>query len=263
MSYETIPVLQQFNKAYFTVSKTDNFFSSQGIDQKHEQCKKIVKVDGGAIGILENKTALLKRAVVGPIISDIIDQADQDLQNPEKPPKHHEDTDLCEKNFSNARNSFLGALMEYGNPFWEEEPMLAQIVLKHVLDESATSSAKSARKIGFNQFVSFINYRLQNGAVFLYGNITKNNLPLFDTVVKSKSKQRIANLEADCQAYVDFFVTCQARDGDLDNVFAHENHAYPVSVRIWEIKVEFYKIRFFTVLERYCKAESIATQCAG
>ena len=94
-----------------------------GVDQAHEQNKKVVKVDGGAIGILENETALLKWAVAGPIISDVLNQADQDLPNSQKPPKHHEDTDLYEKNFRKDQNSFLGALMEYGNPFCEEETM--------------------------------------------------------------------------------------------------------------------------------------------
>ena len=62
---------------------------------------------------------------------------------------------------------------------------------------------------------------------------TKNNLPLFrskNTVVTSKSKQRIANLEADRRLYANLFVACQARDGDLDNFFAHENYACPVSL---------------------------------
>ena len=63
--------------------------------------------------------------------------------------------------------------MEYGNPFCEEEPMLVQIVSKHVLDENATSSAKCAREIGLNQFDSFINDQLWNGAASLYDNITK------------------------------------------------------------------------------------------
>ena len=123
--------------------------------------------------------------------------------------------------------------MEYGNPFCEEEPMLVQIVSKHVLDENATSSAKCAREIGLNQFDSFINDQLWNGAASLYDNITKNNLLLFrskNTVVTSKSKQRIANLDADRRLYANLFIACQARDGDLDNFFAHENHVYPVSL---------------------------------
>ena len=173
MSSKSNPILEQSNKEYFNVDKTDHPFSSMRVDQAHEQNNKVVKVDGGATGILENETALLKWAVAGPIISDLLNQADQDLPNPQKPPKHHEHTDLYEKNFRKDRNSFLGALMEYGNPFCEEEPTLAQIVLKYVLDENATSSAKCAREIGLNQFDSFINDWYRNGTASLYENIIK------------------------------------------------------------------------------------------
>ena len=58
------------------------------------------------------------------------------------------------------------------------------------------------------------------GTASLYDNITKNNLPLFcskNTVVTSKSKQRISTLEADRRLYASLFV-------------AHENHGYLVSL---------------------------------
>ena len=86
--------------------------------------------------------------------------------------------------------------------------MLVQIVLQHVPDENATSSAKRPREIGLNQFDSFINDRLRNGTASFYDNKTINNLSLScskNIVVTSKSKQRIANLEADRQLYAIFF----------------------------------------------------------
>ena len=97
MSNESNP-MKQLNKGYFTVSKTDHSFSNMGVDQEHEQNKKVVQVDSGAIGILENETALMKWAVAGPIINNLLNQADQDLPNTQKSPKHHEDIDLSEKN---------------------------------------------------------------------------------------------------------------------------------------------------------------------
>ena len=81
MSNESNTLLQQFNKGYFIVNKTDHPFSSISVDQAHKQNNKVVKVDGGTIGILENKKAFLKLAIVGPIISDLLNQADQDLPN--------------------------------------------------------------------------------------------------------------------------------------------------------------------------------------
>ena len=42
MSNESNHVLEQFNKGYFTVSKTDRHFSNMGVDQAHEPNNKVV-----------------------------------------------------------------------------------------------------------------------------------------------------------------------------------------------------------------------------
>ena len=55
----------------------------------------------------------------------LLNQADQDFPNLQKHPKQHH-SDLYEKNIRKDQNSFLGVLMEYGNPFYEEKPMLVQ-----------------------------------------------------------------------------------------------------------------------------------------
>ena len=45
---------------FFTVQKSERPFSNMATDQAHEQNTKLVKIDGGAVGILDNKAALLK-----------------------------------------------------------------------------------------------------------------------------------------------------------------------------------------------------------
>ena len=92
MSSEGKSVLEQCNKAYFFVNKTDHTFSSMSIDQAHEQNIKVVKVDGGAIDILESESTFLKWVASGPISNDLLNKADQDLPNPQKSRKNHEDT---------------------------------------------------------------------------------------------------------------------------------------------------------------------------
>ena len=92
MSSEGKSVLEQCNKAYFFVNKTDHTFSSMSIDQAHEQNIKVVKVDGGAIDILENESTFLKWVVSGPIRNDLLNKTDQDLPNSQKSRQNHEDT---------------------------------------------------------------------------------------------------------------------------------------------------------------------------
>ena len=111
-----------------------------GIDQAHEQNNKILKTDGGVIGVLDNPTALLKWGIFGPAISEILkEEEDRNL-----PELHHEDTASLEKDFHKDRDSLIASILEYGNPFEEEKQNLVHITSKHVLDDVATKSVKEA-----------------------------------------------------------------------------------------------------------------------
>ena len=46
----------------------------------------------------------------------------------------------------------------------------------------------------------------------------------------SKSKQKIATLNSERRLYANLYVACQSRQGDLDNFFACDNHAFSVSI---------------------------------
>lgn len=70
-----------FQKGFFTVRKTSSVFSNIGIDQAHEQSNKILKTDEGVlvIGILDNPTALLKWAISGPVICEVLKDEDNGI----------------------------------------------------------------------------------------------------------------------------------------------------------------------------------------
>eukprot|EP00794_Sanderia_malayensis_P004251 gene4251-4816_t len=227
------PIADAFKKGFFTIRKSNNPFSNMGIDQAHEQNNKVVKIDGGAIGLLDNEAALLKWAVASPIIGDILEQSEEQQIKEGHVFKHHEDTNSFEERFIKDRKSFLGAFLDLGNPFQEEEASLVHIVSKQVLCDAASDSVRSGEEIGKTQYESFVSERLIKGTSSLYDNIKKNSLLLFrykNDIVTSKSRQKIASLSADRQLYANLYVACQAREGDLDNFFAHENHSYPVSL---------------------------------
>ena len=65
-------IAAEFKNGNFVVNKTNRAFSSLPIDQAHEQNNKIVKGNGGAIGLTESSTQLLRWMVSGPEISRII-----------------------------------------------------------------------------------------------------------------------------------------------------------------------------------------------
>ena len=97
-------VFQRFQEGQFTINKSTRVFSNMSIDQAHEQNNKLVKIDGGAIGILENDIALLDWAISGPQISQMLQIFSNSDTNKASVVLnefnlHHEDTDACEKNF--------------------------------------------------------------------------------------------------------------------------------------------------------------------
>ena len=51
-----------------------------------------------------------------------------------------------------------------------------------------------------------------------------------NSVVIPTSKQKIVNLNSDCRLYSNLYIASQARGCDLNEFFAHENHAFPVSI---------------------------------
>ena len=111
-------VFEAFKKGYFTVKNSSRIFSNIGVDQAHEQNNKLVKIDGGAIDILDNPNALLRWAVAGPVISLICKDAESVSKTSTT---HHEDTDCFERKFRTDSDSLFSAFLEFGNPFKEEE----------------------------------------------------------------------------------------------------------------------------------------------
>ena len=67
-------VAQAFMEGRFTVQKTKHVFSSMAMDHAHEQMNASIKGDGGAVGITENPSALMRWMVAGPEIARCIQE---------------------------------------------------------------------------------------------------------------------------------------------------------------------------------------------
>ena len=163
------------------------------------------------------------------MISEIL----KEEENGNLPQLHHEDTASFEKDFRKDRDSLIASILEYGNPFKEEEQNLVHITSRHVLDDVATKPVKEAKRIGEDHYTAFVNERLINRRTSFYDKLKRNDMSLFrqkHLLKMSKSKQKIADLYSERRLYAKLHVACQSREGDVDNFFAHENHAFPVSI---------------------------------
>ena len=226
---EVSPALfKAFMDGKFVVQKSEHEFSCIAIDQAHEQNNKLVKIKGGAIGILENENALIRWAVAGPILMDLCDN-EKKLGDT----KHHEDNDSYEKRFRNELESLVKAFNEYGNPFTEKtKNNLVQIATKMVMNDDATNAVSNALDTGTKQFEKFIEERLFKKDVSIHAIITRNKYKIFQdrNLSVSRAKVEIQTLKADRKLFSRLYIACQSRQGDLDNFFSHENHSYPPSI---------------------------------
>ena len=69
-------IATQFAQGGFVVCKTKRQFSAIATDRAHEQNNKVVKGDGGAVGLLQNPKALLRWMVEGPELARFTEEFD-------------------------------------------------------------------------------------------------------------------------------------------------------------------------------------------
>ena len=77
------------------------------------------------------------------------------------------------------------------------------------------------------------NERLVTCSKSIYDVIPRNNFALFrnkNSVKTTKEKMKVVSLQRERKLYASLYVSCQSREGDLADFFAHENHAYPPSI---------------------------------
>ena len=122
-------------------------FCSIGEDHPHEQNNKIIKGDGGAIGIFDHGEALLEWTVCGLAVPDMF-QGLPDIDEDDCYPFHHENTGNFEKTFRNDSNKLFEDFLNNGNPFVECEQDLVNFVSKTVVNKESLKSVREAISIG-------------------------------------------------------------------------------------------------------------------
>ena len=212
---------KQFMKGNFTVNKSGRKFSAMGEDQAHEQHNKVIKEDGGCVGLFANDHAILEWAITSPFIMELLDN-----ETPNKDDKkHHEDNDTYERVFIADSKSLHTTWSSYGNPFQEDHPGLVHQISKQILSDEAEKSVRNAYIIGKERYSKFNTCRES-----LYDTISKNKLLLFrqkNVSGTSKTKQQAVTLKESVNLYKNLFLSCQTRQVNLDQFFSHMNHDFP------------------------------------
>ena len=121
--------------------------------------------------------------------------------------------------------SLAVAVEDLGNPFLEETGDLFTLDAKVIAEESAVSRMRHIESLGKEQFETFISGRLVEKKKLLSDPITRSKLSFFTASSKKSSKatQQLSSMKRDSSLFSRMYISCQTRDGDLDEFFRHES----------------------------------------
>lgn len=146
--------------------------------------------------------------------------------------RHHEQTRKFQVTFAQNAQSLVEVIEEMGNPFFEDSKDLLRLDTRDMIDPAVASSVSQAENLGKQQYETFISERLLERSVPISEPIKKNHcsVDLHLDLEKSKSSLQVASLKSDVSLFSRLYISCQSRDGDLDEFFHHENQPCPLPI---------------------------------
>ena len=180
-----------FKAGGFVISKTVRKFSDIPIDQAHEQNNKLVKGDGGAIGLTENSAELTRWMVSGPEISRVVHEFQANLsttKGSKADTKHHEQTRSFQDRFRKHIASLLEEIEALDNPFLETSNELIALDTKDIAERVVCETVISIESLGKEKYSQYQQDRLVSRAKPLDDTIHRSKLPLFNYAPKLKSR---------------------------------------------------------------------------
>ena len=165
-----------------TVRKTKNVFSSIPIDQAHEQNNALIKGDGGAVGLTDNPSALLRWMIAGPEVARAIEEFRDGHQHwgRREDTRHHDQTPSVQTSFTKDVRALVSVIEELGNPFEEESMDLIVLDTKEIAGPAAVETVRNVRKIGQEQFQAFRRECLVERTKTINDAIRRNKLKVFN-----------------------------------------------------------------------------------
>ena len=180
-------VAREFGVGNFTVRKTKNVFSSIPIDQAHEQNNALIKGDGGAVGLTDNPSALLRWMIAGPEVARAIEEFRDGHQHwgRREDTRHHGHTPIVQTSFTKDVRALVSVIEELGNPFEEESMDLVVLDTKEIAGPAAVETVRNMKKIGQEQFQAFTRECLVERTKSINDAIRRNKLKVFNTLSRS------------------------------------------------------------------------------
>ena len=155
------------------------------------------------------------------------------LKNDEVATSHHEQKPGVQRLFRKQTLELVAAIEEFGNPNTEESNDLLVLDTRDILDASVIETLKKVEGEGKRQYDAFVEERLVYKSKSVYDVIPQNKFAIFRTPLSrsaSKDKLQIAFLKQNCSLFSRLYISCQVRNGNLDEFFRHKNQDSPPSI---------------------------------
>jgi hypothetical protein len=186
------------------------------------------------LGITENEAALKRWMVAGPEVARLLTEYEgkhSTVKNGSE--RHHEQIPSIQRTFLSNVKGVLDVIEDLGNPFSETSSDLYTLDTKVLAPDKVVATIRTIEDLGKTQYQRFVEDRINDDVTRFHDTISNNKLPLFSNFDKSQVKSSLGtctSLKTDVQLFSRMYISCQARGGDLDNFFEHENHAWPPSL---------------------------------
>ncbi|VDI52492.1 Hypothetical predicted protein [Mytilus galloprovincialis] len=182
---------------------------------------KLVKGEGGVIGLTENASQLLRWLVCDPEMARAVNEFElsQELikheQSKGSDVRHHEQVESKQKAFVKQVIAFTDTIEEMGHPVSEESEDLLVLDTRDIVDPKVANIVRNIEQIGNDKYHEYVRDRLDKRTTPLSDPIKQNKSHLFSRQeVRSESnvKGQISSLKQSWSLFSQLYVSCQGRD---------------------------------------------------
>ena len=230
-------VYRQFKLGKFVVAKSKNNFSLISVDQGHEQNNAVLKNDGGIIGLTQDSDALVKWTISGPETVRVIAEFEKSIVGKSNTIKdtspHHQETKSAQIRFAKQVTSMVDAILKAGNPLSSGECQMIRLHSREVMPDESVTCLKDLQARGEREYGAFVKDRLVDRTTAVSELIQRNKVTFFNEQpikFKPKGKEMISELKSEASLFSRLYVSCQRRDGNMDEFFRHEHQPFPPSL---------------------------------
>ena len=227
-------VWKAFTNGEFAVQKTKIPFVALGMDHAGEQVNKLLKINGGLVGVSKNVNARNRFMITAPIIAEIATKAKQRCGLKTEKTEHHQLSKAYVQLQHDMVDRFNGIFESVNLNFHDKsDTSMRNFITNKVFSDDIIRDVLEFEQTGKKRYEKIVQERLK-GDTDLFSTLPKLQLKLPRDGIK-KVKAKIDGVLEDIKGYSNFFGRCaivaNQRDIDMKSIIGnYELDVVPRSV---------------------------------